>query len=83
MTTNPLVEFFGSYGPQASSNNLYDEFVVAAAKKTRCAPLEIDQPLIGDLENLFRSETPVSVILTGTAGDGKTYAARKTGRGAG
>ena len=77
MTTNPLVEFFGSYGPQASSNNLYDEFVVAAAKKTRCAPLEIDQPLIGDLENLFRSETPVSVILTGTAGDGKTYAARK------
>ena len=77
MTTNPLVEFLRSYGPQPSSNNLYDEFVVAAAEKTGCDPLEIDQSLIGDLEALFRSETPVSVILTGTAGDGKTYAARK------
>ena len=77
MTTNPLVEFLGSYGPQPSSNNLYDEFVVAAAEKTGCDPLEIDQPLIGTLVALFRSETPVSVILTGTAGDGKTYAARK------
>ena len=77
MTTNPLVEFLGSYGPQPSSNNLYDEFVVVAAEKTGCAPLEIDQPLIGELEDRFRSERPVSVILTGTAGDGKTYAARK------
>ena len=77
MTTNPLVEFLGSYGPQPSSNNLYDEFVVAAGERTGCDPLEIDQPLIGDLEELFRSENPVSVILTGTAGDGKTYAARK------
>ena len=77
MTTNSLVAFLGSYGPQPSSNNLYDEFVVAAAEKTGCDPLEIDQPLIGDLVALFRSETPVSVILTGTAGDGKTYAARK------
>ncbi len=77
MTTNLLVEFLGSYGPQPSSNNLYDEFVVDTAARTGCAPLEIDQPLIGELEALFRSERPVSVILTGTAGDGKTYAARK------
>ena len=26
---------------------------------------------------MFRSEAPISVILTGTAGDGKTYTARK------
>ena len=77
MTTNPLVEFLGSYGPQPSSNNLYDEFVVDTAARTGCAPLEIDQPLLGELEAQFRSERPVSVILTGTAGDGKTYAARK------
>ena len=77
MTINPLVEFLGSYGPQPSSNNLYDEFVVAAGERTGCDPLEIDQPLIGELQDLFRSQKPVSVILTGTAGDGKTYAARK------
>ena len=77
MTTNPLVAFLGSYGPQPSSNNLYDEFVVAAGERTGCDPLEIDQPLISELEDLFRAEKSVSVILTGTAGDGKTYAARK------
>ena len=77
MTNNPLVEFLASYGPQPSSNNLYDEFVVEAAERTGCMPLEIDQPLVGELEQMFRSETPVSVILTGTAGDGKTYTARK------
>ena len=47
MTSNPLVDFLASYGPQASSNNLYDEFVVEAAKRTGCAALEIDQPLLG------------------------------------
>ena len=77
MTTNPLVEFLGAYGPQPSANNLYDEFVVAAAERTGCQPLEIDQPLVSTLSRLFHSERPVSVILTGTAGDGKTYVARK------
>ena len=77
MSTNPIVEFLASYGPQPSSNNLYDEFVIETAKKTGCAPLEIDQPLASELEVMFRSEAPVSVILTGTAGDGKTYTARK------
>jgi len=77
MTSNPLVDFLASYGPQASSNNLYDEFVVEAAKRTGCAALEIDQPLTAELIGLLQSATPKCVILTGTAGDGKTYTARK------
>lgn len=77
MTTNPLVEFLASYGPQASSNNLYDEFVVNAAQKTGCSPLEIEQPLIKEIVSWLREPSPVSIILTGTAGDGKTYTARR------
>ena len=77
MTSNPLVEFLAAYGPQASSNNLYDEFVVDAAAKTGCAALQIDQPLTAELIGMLQSESPRSVILTGTAGDGKTYTARK------
>jgi len=77
MNSNPLVDFLASYGPQASSNNLYDEFVVEAAKRTGCAALEIDQPLTAELIGLLQSATPKCVILTGTAGDGKTYTARK------
>lgn len=77
MTSNPLVDFLASYGPQASSNNLYDEFVVEAAKRTGCAALEIEQPLTAELVGILQSATPRCVILTGTAGDGKTYTARK------
>ncbi|PCH74171.1 MAG: hypothetical protein COC12_04115 [Rhodobacteraceae bacterium] len=77
MVTNPIIEFLASYGPQPSSNNLYDEFVVEASKKSGCEPIEIAQPLAAELEAMFRSDTPQSVILTGTAGDGKTYTARK------
>jgi hypothetical protein len=74
---NPLVEFFGSYGPQPSSNNLYDEFVQTAAAKTGCRPIEIAQPLVEELAAELLSPAPRSIILTGTAGDGKTYTARK------
>ncbi|WP_369237493.1 hypothetical protein [Jiella sp. M17.18] len=74
---NPLVEFLASYGPQPSSNSLYDEFVVSEATKTGCEPLEIDQPLIDSLLAELQKKGAKCVILTGTAGDGKTYTARQ------
>lgn len=77
MKKNPLVDFLAAYGPTASSNNIYDEFVSQQAKKTGCTSLEIDQPLIGEIHNILTSHNPRSIILTGTAGDGKTYIARK------
>ena len=77
MKNNALVEFLASYGPLPSSNNLYDEFVFEASKRTGCAPVEIKRPLVTTLTENFHSLNPKSVILTGTAGDGKTYLARK------
>ena len=77
MIDNKLVDFFASYGPKPSANNLYDEFVMEAAKETGCTPIQIEQPLTQELVSLFRSSSPKSVVLTGTAGDGKTYTARK------
>jgi len=56
---------------------MYDEFVATAAKQTGCTPLDITQPLIDELSSQLLSSNPVSVVLTGTAGDGKTYTARK------
>lgn len=77
MNSNPLIQFLAAYGPQPSSNNLYDEFVSEASAKSGCNPIEIDQPLVAELVALLKSDTPKTVILTGTAGDGKTYTARK------
>ena len=74
---NPLVAFLSAYGPHPSANSIYDEFVVDAARKQGCAPIEIPQPLIDDLVAMLSRPAPVSVILTGTAGDGKTYTARR------
>jgi hypothetical protein len=77
MKSNPLVQFLASYGPQPSSNNLYDEFVLEASAKTGCAAIQIEQPLVAELVAMLGSAVPKTVILTGTAGDGKTYTARK------
>ena len=72
MTTNPLVEFLASYGPKASAPNQYDELI-----DETCKPINIEQKLIHEIEKGINEGPPRSVILTGTAGDGKTYTARK------
>lgn len=77
MTDNPLIPFLASYGPTPSSHTMYDECVIKAAEENGCTPLEIKHPLIDEIVALLRTPSPKSVILTGTAGDGKTYTARK------
>lgn len=76
MYWNSLVDFLASYGPQAFANNMYDEYVTEAAKKTKCDPLKIPQPAINKVIKTLELPDPYSIILTGTAGDGKTYTAR-------
>ena len=76
MEKNSLVQLLASYGPHPNANNLFDEFVSKTADEIGCKPLRIKQPLIETLENNFKSPDPMSIILTGTAGDGKTYIAR-------
>lgn len=77
MTTNPLVEYLASYGPHASANNLYDEFVAKTSKRLKCKPIHIPQPTVDVVIKELSQKSPRSVILTGTAGDGKTYTARQ------
>jgi len=76
MRDNPIVEFLASYGPNPAANNMYDEFVTQAEKQTQCAPLAFSQPLVDKMIKSLR-QNPKTIILTGTAGDGKTYTARK------
>lgn len=74
---NPLIDFFSAYGPVANGQNMYDEFVVEAAKKAGVAPLVIKEPRSEKIAEILMSDEPRTVVLTGTAGDGKTYTARK------
>lgn len=74
---NPLVAYLRTYGPLAASDSIYDEHVLKAARDNGVRPIEVGSPLLDGIVGNFRSASPVSVILTGTAGDGKTWHARK------
>lgn len=78
MTTNTSawVRFLRSYGPVPSNDNMYDESIRRALKRTRLKPISLPAQCLDPLLANFSSATPDNVILTGTAGDGKTYHCR-------
>lgn len=76
MIDNPLIAFLAAYGPTSDGNNMYDEFVVQAAKSAGLDPIEIPQQRSAQIKADVTAQEPISVLLTGTAGDGKTYTAR-------
>ena len=77
MTGNPFVDFMRTYGPSASSDSMYDEHVQSALQKYDVTPIELSAPLVDKLGDLLTGPDPTNVILTGTAGDGKTYHIRR------
>lgn len=77
MTGNPFVEFMRTYGPCASSDSMYDEHVQSALQKYGVDPIELSAPLVKELGEILTGPNPSNVILTGTAGDGKTYHIRR------
>ena len=77
MHHNPLIDFLRSYGPNAASDALYDEHVQAEARKHGVEEIKISAPLVDEIGILLTSDNPTNVVLTGTAGDGKTYHIRQ------
>jgi hypothetical protein len=56
---------------------MYDESIQRALKRHKIVPITLPAPLVKRLVDNFRADTPVSHIITGTAGDGKTYHCRE------
>lgn len=75
--TNRLVRFLRSYGPIPTNDNMYDEGIQRALKREKIQPLTLPSSYLKELLQNFQSATPSSIILTGTAGDGKTYLCRQ------
>ena len=71
------LKFLRQYGPIARNDSMYDETIQRAAKRARVAPIVFDHPQRADILSCFKLDTPTSVILTGTAGDGKTHLCRE------
>ena len=77
MHRNPLIDFLRSYGPNAASDALYDEHVQAEGQKHGVEEITISAPLVDEIGALLTRDNPTNVVLTGTAGDGKTYHIRQ------
>ena len=56
---------------------MYDESIQRALKRHKIKPITLPAQFLESLLTAFKSDAPVSQIITGTAGDGKTYHCRE------
>lgn len=71
------VGFLRKYGPIPTNDNMYDEVIDRALRRSKIAPIQLPALYLEAILENFRSAEPRSVVLTGTAGDGKTYHCRQ------
>ena len=69
------IAFLRKYGPIAQNDNMYDEHLRKSSKRLGIRPIEFAHPVEEEVLSLFKEDAsrPASVILTGTAGDGKSH----------
>lgn len=73
------LKFLRHYGPVPRADNMFDETLQRLARRLQIAPIDFQHPKQAEIVACFNktSPDPVSVILTGTAGDGKTHLCRQ------
>lgn len=74
---NRLVDFLATYGPVAASDSLCDENVRIAENEYGVASISTQAPRLEDIGTELNNGGGRNVILTGTAGDGKTFHIRR------
>ncbi|MEN4743833.1 hypothetical protein [Pantoea agglomerans] len=70
------VRFLRSYGPTSNNLTMFDEYVVGALGRAKVHPIELSTPLLDKMVEHIESKVPGSILIAGTAGDGKTYHCR-------
>jgi len=74
------ISFLRQYGPISQNDNMYDETILRSAHRAKVDAILFEHPAQQPVLDCFRKPTavdPYSVILTGTAGDGKTHLCRQ------
>lgn len=72
----PWVRFLRSYGPTPENGALFDEHVTKALAKVKVQPVSLPTPRLAEILARVKSGAPGSVLIVGTAGDGKTFHCR-------
>ena len=70
------VRFLRSYGPTPNNLTMFDEYVSSALGRARVAPITLSTPLLDAMVRHIEASVPGSLLIAGTAGDGKTYHCR-------
>lgn len=70
------VRFLRSYGPTPNNLSMFDEYVPGALGRAKVKPLSISTPMLDAMAERINSRAPGSILVAGTAGDGKTYHCR-------
>lgn len=70
------VRFLRSYGPTPNDLNLFDEYVTGALGRAKVQPITLTSPQFEAMKSRIASGNPGSILIAGTAGDGKTYHCR-------
>src|ERR1035437_5516250 len=74
--TASWVRFLRSYGPTPNNLTLFDEYVTGALGKAKVQPITLSSPQLSNIKDRVDSGLPGSILIAGTAGDGKTYHCR-------
>ena len=69
-------KLLAAYAPTSQNKASYDEHVSTYVKKLGVDEINIDNGLFTKLHNTFTAQ-PKPIIISGSAGDGKTYLLRK------
>lgn len=70
------VRFLRSYGPTPENGALFDEHVTKALVKAKVPALNLPTPRLDEITELVLNGAPGSILIAGTAGDGKTFHCR-------
>lgn len=76
MPSSHWVRFLRSYGPTSNNLTMFDEYVASALGRAKVQPIQLSTPMLDDMVKHIDSNTPGSLLIAGTAGDGKTYHCR-------
>jgi hypothetical protein len=76
LPTTAWIRFLRSYGPTPNNLNLFDEYVTGALSKAKVQPITLTSPQLLKMQLRIDSGVQGSILIAGTAGDGKTYHCR-------
>ena len=76
LPSSAWVRFLRSYGPTPNNLTLFDEYVLGALSRAKVRPIDLSTPWLEKMILHIDSKVPGSLLIAGTAGDGKTYHCR-------